>query len=115
MPGGGLGEFDGCAAVFPRAARVPQTRFGGLHAAADCDAAFGEHQQAVAGCHWLFRSGLFAYPAAGVPFAGDARVVHASREPCPGALNRRSGCAASGTDAGGTATSLLGWQTVGIV
>jgi len=108
VPGGGLGEFDGCASVFPHAASVPQSRFGGMHSPADCDRAFAEHQPAIAGCHWLFRGGLFAYPARGVSFAGDGQVVHASREACPGALNRRSGCAL-----GDGAADVVGWQTVG--
>lgn len=95
MPGGGLGEYDGCQGMFPRASRATQSRFGGLHRADDCAAAFAEDAGAVASCRWLFEGGLFTWPAEGVPYAADAIAVHASREPCPEALNRRSGCGAT--------------------
>ena len=62
------------------------------------------HAGAVAACHWLFAGRMFAYPATGVPFPGDALAFKASNEPCPEALNRRSGCAA-------TARSRAAWRS----
>ena len=109
VPGGGLGEYDGCSTIFPHSSRVPQSRFGGLHSPVDCDTAFAESASAVASCKWLFSGKLFAYPAAGVRYPGDALAYKASNEPCPEALNRRSGCAATSSEeaeAYNSATSL---------
>jgi len=113
VPGGGLGEFDGCSTIFPHSSRVPQSRFGGLHSPFDCDAAFAEHAGAVTACHWLFAGRMFAYPSTGVPFPGDALAFKASNEPCPEALNRRSGCAATSSeeaDAHAATSTLVGWR-----
>ena len=113
VPGGGLGEFDGCSSIFPHSSRVPQSRFGGLHSPSECDVAFGEHAGAVSSCKWLFDGKLFPYPAAGVPFPGDALAYKASNEPCPEALNRRSGCAATSSEeaeAHATTSTLVGWR-----
>ena len=96
LPGGGFGDFAGCQIIFPRASEVPQDRYGGLHAAADCDLVFSAYPEDAAACKWMFQAGMFPYPSPGIAYPGSATITRSQKVTCPASLNARSGCAATG-------------------
>ena len=59
VPGGGFGDYEGCAQIFPRASSVAQARYGGMHRAQDCEIVFGGFPADVAACRWMFESGIY--------------------------------------------------------
>ena len=59
VPGGGFGDYEGCAKIFPRASSVAQARYGGMHRAHDCEIVFGGFPDDVAACRWMFESGVY--------------------------------------------------------